>query len=873
MNYTPRNRTIGEYIYEDIDKNEYLLYLYDVLLRAYSQEVFGLQTIDNLLKPKYLNDLLRFADLLSKSIHHSKSSMHKIWGHQIVAILDKLCKNNPTIKVYKYSILTTCLNYQGLSNDQNISKDTNMLEQVLDYVNKNYFAIPFHPNLFFSEDQKHIYEEMKKGHLSYSAPTSQGKSFLMRVFIRERIMSNSTDSFAIIVPTKALINETRHKMLEEIKENPQKSNYRVISSSSDIALEKNDRFIFIMTPERFLYLLNTTNHIAKYVFIDEAHKISSNDKRSAYYYQIISKLSKNDIQPHIVFSSPNIPNPEEYLRLINSCSNKSKYHSDYSPVSQIKFLIDIAKGSINIYNEFSKKFINIEYDSQINLNDIIRTIGKKDKNLIYCNSIQETINLAVSYAKPLKETNDEILIQLSKDIQREISSDYYLVDLIKKEVAYHVGYLPASLRVRIEEAYEKGRIKTLFCTSTLIEGVNLKADNLFITSYKNGRKKFDEVTFRNLIGRVGRINHSLFGNVFLVNLSEDGDESKEYIKLLNSNIPKQKLSIDLILTPSLKRIITDSIKNYDFEISKKPKKTTQDEFEFIRKISTILIDDIKSDSNTLIKETFSEHINDNDINELKDIYKDIDVSESFNTTPDQTYKIRKEILEDSLEYPKMKNGKFDKEDVKNFLKKLAEIYKWEIYEKTTLGKRNKQTNQLCSLPYYAQLLTQWMSGYGLSKIIKSAIQFKTDHPDSGIWINNYKLADYFDPNNKTHINYIIAETLSNIENVILFSIANYFRDFSTEYKRIHCISHFDNDWYEFVEYGTTDTLTIALQRNGYTRETARNIIENKDKYICFDKKNDYADFSLIYKKLKETNNENVKIETEDIIINIPELFV
>ena len=145
----------------------------------------------------------------------------------------------------------------------------------------------------------------------------------------------------------------------------------------------------------------------------------------------------------------------------------------------------------------------------------------------------------------------------------------------------------------------------------------------------------------------------LFGNVFLVNLSEDGDESKEYIKLLNSNIPKQKLSIDLILTPSLKRIITDSIKNYDFEISKKPKKTTQDEFEFIRKISTILIDDIKSDSNTLIKETFSEHINDNDINELKDIYKDIDVSESFNTTPDQTYKIRKEILENSLEYPKI----------------------------------------------------------------------------------------------------------------------------------------------------------------------------------------------------------------------------
>ncbi len=112
----------------------------------------------------------------------------------------------------------------------------------------------------------------------------------MKVFIREQIIKGSSDNFAIIVPTKALINETRHKMLDELKEDNliMKKDYRVITSTGDIALEQNHHFIFIMTPERFLYLLNTTNYIAKYVFIDEAHKISSNDKRSAYYYQIVS---------------------------------------------------------------------------------------------------------------------------------------------------------------------------------------------------------------------------------------------------------------------------------------------------------------------------------------------------------------------------------------------------------------------------------------------------------------------------------------------------------------------------------------------------------------------------------------------------------
>ena len=62
-----------------------------------------------------------------------------------------------------------------------------------------------------------------------------------------------------------------------------------------------------------------------------------------------------------------------------------------------------------------------------------------------------------------------------------------------------------------------------------------------------------------------------------------------------------------------------------------------------------------------------------------------------------------------------------------------------------------------------------------------------------------------------HRNILIGETLSDIENVILFSIANYFLKFSTEYK--HLITDgqpFENDWYEYVEFGPTNKLTIAL---------------------------------------------------------------
>ena len=56
------------------------------------------------------------------------------------------------------------------------------------------------------------------------------------------------------------------------------------------------------------------------------------------------------------------------------------------------------------------------------------------------------------------------------------------------------------------------------------------------------------------------------------------------------------------------------------------------------------------------------------------------------------------------------------------------------------------------------------------------------------------------------MNYVIAESLGTIENVLLFSISNYFRKFSLEYKRQHGnIEYFDNDWYDFIEYGTHES--------------------------------------------------------------------
>jgi len=52
------------------------------------------------------------------------------------------------------------------------------------------------------------------------------------------------------------------------------------------------------------------------------------------------------------------------------------------------------------------------------------------------------------------------------------------------------------------------------------------------------------VEFRNLIGRVGRIQYTLYGNVFLVCLEDDNKTKPEnYVTLLRKDVEPQTLSI------------------------------------------------------------------------------------------------------------------------------------------------------------------------------------------------------------------------------------------------------------------------------------------------------------------------------------------
>jgi replicative superfamily II helicase len=805
---------LGEYIYSDIEKNTYLISLYTNLIKKYAINIFKITDIEGEVSIN-VSDLLRFADILSKSTNDLKKQKHNNIAQNIVVLLKELYPENEEVKKIYVSVLNNIRNYRGIKENNYYSTD--IREFISQYIEKELYKIePNDDENYFVRDQKNIYDSLQKEKFySYSGPTSMGKTFVIRKFIINQIKNNYKKNYVVVVPTKALISEITSDFITELNSLLKEKNYKVINTYSET--NENDKYNYVMiyTQERLLSHLINSSIKVNYVFIDEAHKLFYKDTRTMYFYKILDILRNQDNVPNIYFSAPLIKNPNEFLDLLPEIGTKSSSVFEFTPVNQQKFMIDYNSKNIRIYNDLSSNFIELEYDKieKFDINYILNQLGENRKNLVYCESKKEAINYALEYSKNRKPIEEnEYLNKVKKYIKDEIHEDYWLIDMLSKGVAYHIGYIPNSIRKHIENLYKEKTINTIFCTSTLLEGVNLPADNLFINVKDKAKIISNEIDFKNLIGRVGRIKYNLIGNVFII---PNGSPKlmNTCTELIENDVSDKELSIKKVLSTIAKKEIINKLKNGDTLIDKRSK--TYDEYESTRYIMNNLIDDIMNDRKGIIYKQFEKFITKQDIREIKEQFREKTVPQDLPITTDQIDKVDKYIKEDKLEYP----DKITYNNVLTFLKELHEYYSWNIYEdKTTIGHKN-------NLAYYAVILQQWMLGFGIKQIIQQAIKY---HEDNNTFydINFGMKVDY--TGSLEQKNSIINETLNAIENIILFKISNYFSKFSSRYKEVNKIDEIANDWYEYIQYGTNDKIVIMIQKIGFSREAALKI--NKKGY-------------------------------------------
>ena len=105
------NRTFGEIYFEKIDENKYLNSLYERVLYYYALKVFKYD--GRISSDIPVTDVLRFADILSKSTHSTKADKHKVWAQELVTMLHYIYPENEDVKYVAGSVLTSVGNYQG----------------------------------------------------------------------------------------------------------------------------------------------------------------------------------------------------------------------------------------------------------------------------------------------------------------------------------------------------------------------------------------------------------------------------------------------------------------------------------------------------------------------------------------------------------------------------------------------------------------------------------------------------------------------------------------------------------------------------------------------------------------------------------------
>lgn len=127
-----------------------------------------------------------------------------------------------------------------------------------------------------------------------------------------------------------------------------------------------------------------------------------------------------------------------------------------------------------------------------------------------------------------------------------------------------------------------------------------------------------------------------------------------------------------------------------------------------------------------------------------------------------------------------------------------------------------------------------MQSRGLHEIIRGAIEH---YQQNGGNLVSFEPEYHLEPYNNSakHKNQVINEVMKDLEHVINYKLSMYFLRLSEAIVKTHGKTALENDWYEYVEYGTCNIEIILLQKYGFLREEALLLLKpNYSDYIRID---------------------------------------
>jgi replicative superfamily II helicase len=390
--------------------------------------------------------------------------------------------------------------------------------------------------------QKTVWDALLSGNsVALSAPTSAGKSFVFFTYINQTKLTHPDSNIVYLVPSRALISQ----VADDLRSSEMESSFDVTTVPLAVTATDKGTPIYVLTPERLQVLFYLAPDLVfNLAIVDEAHLISEGS-RGVVLHSVLEELERRKSDIQFLFSSPQVRNPEMFGAVIGRSNVETIATKDVSVAQNIILLKGDLADSRRIHvklwdsgNEVQLTEIDATipvYDSRSRLIYLSWRLGAGSQNLVYatgpasCEDIalklkdlinDPDVSPEIRQASPSEEVQ-QARTALSRFAKEAVHSTYVLADTVRDGIGFHYGRIPALLRNAIEDSFSAGHLNYIICTSTLLQGVNLPARNIFMENpHKGYEHPIEPVDFWNLAGRAGRLGKDFQGNVFLVDYDQ-----------------------------------------------------------------------------------------------------------------------------------------------------------------------------------------------------------------------------------------------------------------------------------------------------------------------------------------------------------------
>ena len=400
----------------------------------------------------------------------------------------------------------------------------------------SYHKSPHIEDRYFHSKQKEI-DILIKEHKNVivSAPTSFGKSLL----IEEIIASKEYKNIVIIQPTLALLDETRRKL------KAYSETYKVIVKTTQPFSEDKGN-VFLLTAERVLEYPNLPS--VDLLILDEFYKLSNQrgDNRSSILNTAFIRIMKNT-SCRFYMLGPNIDAISEGF--------VEKYDAVFYKTNFSMVLTE----EENLYDSVHQKRGN-----KVEENDLYNVLdGLDQQTLIYCSSPATARKLAFGYCehRMQNQANKIVDLPLVQWITDNLSYRWSLSKCLQYEIAVHDGAMPKHITSSTIHYFNQNKIQFLFCTNTIIEGVNTSAKNVIYYDNKIGSKDVDYFDYSNIRGRAGRLMEHYIGKIINLKKPPKIETTKIDFPFFEQNPVSTEILINLDETDI--RNINDNLQRYE----------------------------------------------------------------------------------------------------------------------------------------------------------------------------------------------------------------------------------------------------------------------------------------------------------------------